>query len=390
VSTTSMGGKPSKLRCGPLDEAAASSATDDVPGELPKLGLRLKYLDDFVAACGGKSELEGLTTADVCERFIKPWTLESKTSFCDWLKLQEHPAVGIANVFISHAWKCCFLDVMDAIVTHMRERTTKKNSDPTIWFCLFSNNLHGLDSLDFEWFHKTFQTAVGEIGHTVMVLSPWNNPLPFTRAWCIWEAYCSVTQNCLFEIAMSEHDRLEFVGEVTKDTEGAMMEMLATVRAENSQCLLEKDRDKIFSAIKKTIGFATINAMVFEQYRSWVIQATTDSMVQSMATLGMLYRGQGKYDNAAELLEEGVLKASDQLGKSNPLTLSCLDRLANVYMDQGKYSESMHVAHRCLSKRRSILGEYHVDTVRSMETLGALVLCSKEAEGGTNSSAEVP
>jgi tetratricopeptide (TPR) repeat protein len=373
-----MGGKSSTLGVGPRDEAVASTAIEDVPNDFPKLGLRLNYLNELIVACGGRAELDGLSTADVGERFIKPWTWDSKTSFCEWLNLQAHPAVGKANVFISHAWKCSFLDVMDAIVTHMRERTSKENKDPIIWFCLFSNNQHELDVLDFEWFHKTFQTAVGEIGHTVMVLSPWDNPLPFTRAWCIWEVYCSATQKCLFEIAMSEPDRLQFINDVTKDTEGAMKKMLATVRAEKSHCFLEEDRNKIFSVIKQTIGFAKINSMVFEQYRSWVLQTTTDTMVQSISTLGLMYQSQGKYDEAGAILEESVLRAAAHLGKCNPRTLKCVDRLANVYMDQGKYLQSMNLVHKCLSKRKRILGEDHVDTVKSMETLARWCCAQKK------------
>ncbi|CAB9507603.1 Kinesin light chain [Seminavis robusta] len=366
-----MGSEQSKGLDESKADTAKTEATEDTGGDegIPLTGLRLSYLEEFIEACGGKSELEGLTTTDVCNKFVKPWTEDTKTSFCEYLELQNHPAVGKANVFISHAWQCQFLDVMDAIVTHMKERSSKENKDPIIWFCLFCNNQHKLDVLDFEWFHKTFQTAVAKIGHTVMVMSPWNDPLPFTRAWCIWEVYSTAAQGCTFEIAMSEQDRLQFVNDVANDTEGAMKKMLATVRAEKSQCYKTEDREKIFQVIEKTIGFAKINAMVFEQYRSWAIRVSTETMLQSIATLGLMYQGQGKYDDAEECLKECATKAVQKLGKNHPRTLHYVDKLANVCMDLGRYDQSKRLVHKCLQRRKATLGEDHVGTVRSMDTL---------------------
>ena len=343
--------------------------------QFPKEGVRLSHLDEFIRACGGKSELEGLTTTDVCEKFIKPWTFETQTSFCEWLSLQEHPAVGKANVFISHAWQCQFLDVMEAIVTHLREdghsngtnstKTTAQN-DPIIWFCLFSNNQHKVAAFEFEWFSETFQSAVADIGRTIMVMSPWDDPLPFTRAWCILEVYATAVNDCPFEIAMSENDRLKFLDDVTKDTDGATKRMMATIRAENSQCFREEDQARIFDVIQQTIGFSKINSMVFDKYREWGIKASTEACLQSMSTVGLLYQGQGKYCQAEVFLEDCYRKAGHLLGFEHPRTMTFSDNLARLYMDQGKYKTAHPLINECLTRRKSILGDDHRDTLASM------------------------
>ncbi|CAB9512382.1 Kinesin light chain [Seminavis robusta] len=366
--------------------------SDMYPGEddFPKSGVRLSHLAEFIEACGGKQELEGMTTTDICEKFVKPWTEETQTSFCDWLSINEHPAVGKANVFISHAWKCKFLDVMDAVVTHMEQRSNIKNDDPIIWFCLFSNNQHAAKVLDFEWFHYSFKSAVEEIGHTVMVLSPWNDPLPFQRAWCIWEVYCSATRDCPFEIAMSETDRLQFLNDVTHDTNGAMNRMLATVRAEQSQCFLDEDRAMIFEATEQTIGFSKINSMVFERYRSWANEVSTDAMLKSMSTLGLLYQGQGHYDKASHFLQDCVGKATKDLGQTHPHTLKCTNDLACVYMDQGRYGDSKDLCPELQPSSRVSFeavpgkedspswGGDHPETLASMNRLGAVYMRLKK------------
>lgn len=389
-----MGDTPSKPTAGFEDQQAATRTTSYAtaaaanttntnttntagsirPQEFSKMGVRLSYLGEFIKACGGRSQLEGLSTTEVCQRFIVPWTEATQTSFCEWLQWQEHPAIAPANIFISHAWECCFLDVMAAIVEHMkqgsainRKKENTANDDPIIWFCLFCNNQHKLDELDFEWFHKTFQSAVADIGHTVMVMSPWDDPRPFTRAWCIWEAYASATnKDVLFEIAMSESDRLKFINDVTKDPRGATDKMLATVRAENSQCFKEEDRKKIFKVIRETVGFPKINSMVFEQYRSWAIRVSTHAFLQSMATVALLHKGQGQYAMAENLLVDCVKRASESLGLEHQSTLAYSNHLACLYMDRGKPMEAHGLVVECLETRRKVLGELHADTLASM------------------------
>ncbi len=64
--------------------------------------------------------------------------------------------------------------------------------DVIIWFDIFSNNQHITASLEFEWWSETFKNAIRSFGPTVMVLAPWNDPLPLLRGWCIWELYCTI------------------------------------------------------------------------------------------------------------------------------------------------------------------------------------------------------
>jgi hypothetical protein len=72
--------------------------------------------------------------------------------------------VNAATVFISHAWKYTFLDVIDALVNHFQS-----TPDIIIWFDLFSNNQHKAIDLDFHWWCNTFKSAIQAFGHTVMV-----------------------------------------------------------------------------------------------------------------------------------------------------------------------------------------------------------------------------
>ena len=103
------------------------------PLPLRKHGVRLDYYQEFIAACGGRDSLEGLTTTEVNENFVKPATAHFQLSYCDMLSSQRHAAVGLATVFISHAWKYLILDVVDALLYHFQDEP-----DIIVWFDLFS------------------------------------------------------------------------------------------------------------------------------------------------------------------------------------------------------------------------------------------------------------
>ena len=120
------------------------------------------------------------------------------------VKAENGSKIGKATVFISHAWKYKFMDLLSALKHHFRN---ENDDDVYIWFDLFSVNQHISDKVDPDWWNKSFMNAVKEIGHVVLVLSPWQNPIPFTRAWCLWEIYCAIVTGSKLEVAMDSGER---------------------------------------------------------------------------------------------------------------------------------------------------------------------------------------
>jgi len=150
----------------------------------PKMGVKFSVFLDFIENNGGNERFVGKSTTDVCNEILKPVTEARQLSYCEFVQglNTNSQEVGEAEVFISHAWKYIFLDVVSAIQSHF-----KNTPDIYIWFDLFSNNQHLAGNLPFEWWTNTFKSAIKQFGRTVMVLSPWKNPIPFTRAWCLFE-----------------------------------------------------------------------------------------------------------------------------------------------------------------------------------------------------------
>jgi len=237
----------------------------------PKKGIKVSYLSKFVEKCGGRIALANLTTTQVNDLYQKPMTLLSQSSFCDLIESDADARhnVGTATVFISHAWKFVFLDVVEALETHFAD-----SLDTIIFFDMFSNNQHLAVNLDFDWWCTTFKSAIAEFHHTVMVMAPWGDPIPLTRGWCCFELYCTATTNSLFEVAMSKRQKEEFFTAMFRDSQAEVQRFQATINVEKSECFKVEDKERIFEVVRESIGFDVINRMVFQQMHNW-IRATT-------------------------------------------------------------------------------------------------------------------
>ena len=130
--------------------SVAKKAGEESNFPFPKEGVTLKAFQQFIDdVCGGRDSIAGYTTTDVCNKCLISKMSENKTSYVQYLQSINDPEVGLASVFISHAWKYNFLDVYDALLNHFENHPNKDSI--FIWFDLFSNNQRGAPSLSFLW-----------------------------------------------------------------------------------------------------------------------------------------------------------------------------------------------------------------------------------------------
>ena len=200
-----------------------------------KNGVKLALFDEIIDMWGGPDKLVGLSSTDVNNIYQKESTKHSQSSMVTLLLSDSHSSkytdmIGPANVFISHAWKYTFLAVVEALKNHFH-----CNPDIFVWFDLFCNNQHSAADLPFEWWTGVFSSSIQKIGHTVMILSPWDAPITLTRAWCLYEVYCTVQMKSRFEIAMCNDEKHDFIQALTnRDSYHKISEMIANIDVENS------------------------------------------------------------------------------------------------------------------------------------------------------------
>ena len=108
----------------------------------------------------------------------------------------------------------------------------------------------------------------------LLVFSPWNAPIPMTRAWCIYEMMCAIEENVLFHVNMPLVDLAAFLeslsdGEETPDvltSSGKIItrleDVLTRVNAENMESQNANDHKMIKETIEKTCGFPVLNSRI--------------------------------------------------------------------------------------------------------------------------------
>ena len=347
----------------------------------PKAGLTLSAIDRFISKCGGKEALAGLSTTEVNRQAQKPLTYYRQSSYCDMAKAAGDSGVKPAVVFISHAWKYIFLDVVEALQYHFRDEP-----DAVIWFDLFSNNQHSAPDLDFHWWSYTFKSAIKEFGRTVMVMAPWSNPIPLTRAWCLFEVYCTVETKSRFEVAMSSAEHFSFIHDVSTSY-AVVDQMIGDVDVRKSNASNPEDKIKIFDAVRNTMGFDGVNSTVLNVMRSWVVGTLETAMqdekgeleqARLQCTLGWLLRKQGLYDRALPLSLSSLVTKVEKLEEDHPDTLTSMNSLAVLYKSKKDYDSALPLYLWCLHMRKQKLGEDHPDTLDTMNNLAGLYKSKKD------------
>eukprot|EP00045_Choanoeca_perplexa_P011841 m.126950 g.126950 ORF g.126950 m.126950 type:complete len:767 (-) comp15788_c0_seq1:79-2379(-) len=330
------------------------------------------------------------TTSDVCRQFILPGTSSRQCAYIELLDGQlsddGFKATSPATVFVSHAWRYRFHHVVEAMLDYAAD-----HPNAYFWFDLFVNNQNKAADLPQDWWSTTFKSSIRAIGAVMLVLSPWNDPVPMTRAWCLWEILCAVTQTEVeFSIRLPRSQRRAFHDGLA-DNFDVILDSLRNVDARKAGAYREHDKDMIFKAIEDSIGFDLMNERVKEPLRKWYLQTTidvTNAMVlmedpserqgRLLLNVGRALFDFGRYEPALHFLRFAAATLQNVLGDIDGNVAEALQHQARALMSLGRLDEAIETAARSLTMRRKVYGEQHLKVAECFNTLG--LICSRRAE----------
>ena len=345
----------------------------------------LEYIRDGISAdglmhvrklFGEELRREKLTTSDVCQKLVKPQTMPPGSDWEDapelittdaqgndvsqngWYKhlyrrpdgsVQSEPPAGTLSFcrlltldsgttnfvgkpthFLSHAWSYRFEDIVDAVRAFDAQRLSSGDQETAyFWFDCFSLDQHAHNAQDSLWWSTTFMAAIGMMGHTVMVLSPWNAPRPLTRSWCLWELFCTVETGSKFTITLSPAEEHAFEESIICDFDAALA-AFAQINVEDAQAGNESDRLMILDAARASkVGVAGLNNLAAAKLREWVLHKArqyvstlaqpdgslrTERAIRAGWQVGAVLEQCGVHHEARALLERVVSGSTDMLG----------------------------------------------------------------------------
>jgi hypothetical protein len=89
-------------------------------------------------------------------------------------------------------------------------------------------------------------------------MTPWDAPIPLTRAWCLWEIYCALELEqqgkAQLIVRLPANQRAAFLVGAKDDYSNAIA-ALSAVDAEKAQAFNPQDRENILGAVRGSVGF---------------------------------------------------------------------------------------------------------------------------------------
>ncbi len=347
--------------------------------DFPLIGIKVSYIcNEYLEDCGGETVLAGLTTGDICKKFIKPSTQVEETSYCDMVMKSERGKenVGKPTAYICHSWTCEFL----YLITALRARF-KDEPETYIWLDIFSFNQHKVLYLDQYWCTHLLLPAIQEIENTFMVVDSIEKPLVYTRTWCMLEAYSSHLSAGKFELIMSDEVLKEFWTSAVLDPKKSLDRLKASIDSRKSTVTRVDDRSFLHELFEIEAGMTEMDNILFRQARSFLIGLTKIEIEKSsndlrknekiwdMLNIYYSYMGNGKYEPSKEMLEDNLDERYHSLGENHPETQRAMHDLGVHHLKEGRYDEAKEIMVNCLRLRKATVGMTDRETVKLIADL---------------------
>lgn len=314
-----------------------------------------------------------------------------------------NPAFAKATHFVSYASEYSFNNILDAL-GYWLSRSGIPEEEAYFWMDITALNHHEVDKYPPQWYTTRMMQAIANIGNTVLVVEPWNNPVALRRSWIIWEMYCTITTGARLHFAMNpkshEHFSLALL-----DSYEEVQTALSQVDVSRCRAFFPQDQEMIHGEIQRTVGFTRMNEMIQTRITEWLLTTMKEQVVNHEAAairsasgatscwsgkerrgglelrvyfrlkgnLGRMLRESGRSAQAEDVFWELQAQTERHFGRNDAASLSCLNQLAVTLQKQSKREQALTIHQECLKRRTKVLGQMHEDTLQSASNLAVLL-----------------
>ncbi len=345
------------------------------------------------------------------------------------------PLVAPATAFLSHAWAYPFEDVLAALLSRFEgdadgvyvwagacpalrrfalAHSPSHSRAPSCLapsFCrsslqqtdIFVGSQHVAEDMPEEWWSTTFAGAIKAISHTLLLLQPWDAPLPLQRSWCNWELLCTLHAGARLDVIQAPAQEAAFRAAL-RDRFADVAFALSKVDTRRADASLPADEEMVYRAIHALDGgFEAADERIRDRLRDWL--ATYKARAQSrmsesggadgypvarrprnscpaiiskdhgtqLTEAANALRDQGRMAEAEPLYREALRCRRAELGDEHSDTLGAANALALALSDTGKNADALPLFQEVLRGRRELLGNTHSRTLTSMSNLAGLL-----------------
>lgn len=121
------------------------------------------------------------------------------------------------------------------------------------------------------------------------MLSPWDAPQPLTRAWCLWELFCTVETGSEFCVCLGSREQAAFEASLLDGGAQSLQDAFSKIDVANAEAGDPEDQRMILTAVGNLEGGSSrLNALVMEQMRTWVLRVIDSMIIQRRVEGGVL------------------------------------------------------------------------------------------------------
>ena len=183
-----------------------------------------------------------------------------------------------ADYFVSYAWKGSWGATMSALQDHFDKQ--KELKEVFIWmdFAILDQHLAAETNIDFEQWSKTFGGSLLEIGKAVLVLTPAEQPIATSRAWCCFEWYSIVRSTIPFNYCINPSDKEEFIRKIIKGDIGFdfFNSIFSGINVEKATAFKPFDQESILSMLR-SFGVVAVNDVCLKSIKNWFAEVVTEA-----------------------------------------------------------------------------------------------------------------
>ena len=253
---------------------------------------------------------------------------------------------------------------------------------------------------DSEIWFTTIKDAVAQIGHAVLVLAPWNDPIPTTRAWCLWEICSTLVAGSTFEVVVAQAE-VDGLGAAALDNDAdkskvddALTNAMVTVDAQKAECFMPSDRVQVFAMVEATEGgFHRLNVEVKSIVRQWALGVVrglcaddgwTDDRDQRAimcSQVGSVLLNCGEANLALEHFKKSLATTEAVFGPDHEVTATSHDNIGSVLHELGDFDGAFECHGKSLEIREATLGDQHPTTATSCNDVGEVLHAVGDLDG---------
>ena len=283
--------------------------------------------------------------------------------------------VGTATAFFSHPWNMRAREFFEVCVAAF-------GPEDFVWIDLYLHNQFS-GTLGSEFWIGRFSNLVERIGKVVAVMTPWNDPVPLRRIWCLFELVCAIQgkdKGVALELILAEEQKRNLIRAVRRESSQAVMNMLVEVKIANAEATVPEDKTLIWAEVMKLPQQdhgcdvhikILLREWVFQTLRQAVIDAdpgaeADDSELAEFAALmhqvARVFDEHGMLDEALALYERALQIKETALGPDHPSTADTRYNMALLFKQQDMNAKAKELFLLCAASYEKFYGADHSET----------------------------